>query len=243
MNPTPSHTAKQTCDIIIALDVPAKEEAMHLLDELGKRPHLVKVGLQLFTRYGPTLIEAMANRGCKVFLDLKLHDIPNTVAHAIESLSHWPIELLTIHALGGSEMIQAACEARDRTHPKMKILAVTVLTSMDQARMDEIGLGGDPQSASKRLAKAALDAGVDGIVCSALEVEMMRESFGPEPLLVVPGIRPSGSEMGDQKRVMTPGEAARLGSSHLVIGRPILQAADPVAMYDQIIEEIASSLA
>ena len=110
---------------------------MHLLDVLGDRPKRAKIGLQLFTRYGPSLIEAVAYHGCKVFLDLKLHDIPNTVAHAIESLTHWPVEMLTVHATGGSDMIRAACEARDRANPEMKILAVTILTSLDEKRMDE----------------------------------------------------------------------------------------------------------
>lgn len=214
---------------------------MHLLDRMHSRPRRVKVGLQLFTRYGPSIVEAFANRGHKVFLDLKLHDIPNTVAHAVESLSHWPIELLTIHAAGSSGMIEAACEARDRTHPELKIIAVTLLTSISDKSMEKIGMKGDPESAAMRLAALALKGGADGIVCSALEVEAMRGEFGPDPILVVPGIRPAGSEKGDQKRVMTPAEAARAGSSHLVIGRPIYEASDPLKAYDEIAVEIAGS--
>jgi orotidine-5'-phosphate decarboxylase len=230
--------ANASCDVIVALDVPAKERAMHLLDELDNRPPFAKVGLQLFTRYGPGLIEAVAYRGCKVFLDLKLHDIPNTVGHAVESLAHWPVEMLTVHALGGSAMIEAAREARDRTNPGMKIIAVTVLTSLDHERMGEVGMKGEPEKEARRLAKVALNAGADGVVCSPLEVPAMRDRFGDGPLLVVPGIRPAGFDAGDQKRILTPGEAARAGASHLVVGRPIIEAADPSAVYDRILDEI-----
>ncbi|MGE9290280.1 MAG: orotidine-5'-phosphate decarboxylase [Puniceicoccales bacterium] len=241
MSNHPSTSQKPSCDIIVALDVPTQEEATHILDRLDGRPQCVKIGLQLFTRYGPGLVETIAARGNTVFLDLKLHDIPNTVAHAIESLAHLPIELLTIHGVGGPAMIRAAAEARDRSGSSMKILAVTILTSMDEEQMSAVGLQGTPKEGAKRLAEMALSSGADGIVCSAHEVETMREAFGSEPILVVPGIRPSGFAKGDQKRVMTPAEAARAGSSHLVIGRPIVKAEDPVAVYDQITEEILST--
>ncbi len=242
MTNLPKAPSPSPCDIILALDLPAREQAMHLLDVLGDRPKRAKIGLQLFTRYGPSLIEAIAYHGCKVFLDLKLHDIPNTVAHAIESLTHWPVEMLTVHATGGSDMIRAACEARDRANPEMKILAVTVLTSLDEKRMDEAGLKGDPQKAARRLAKMALKAGADGVVCSAREVAEMREHFGEKPLLVVPGIRPTGFEAGDQRRVTTPAEAARAGANHLVVGRPIIEAPDPVEIFERISEEIATAV-
>jgi len=236
-------TNQKSCDIIVALDLPEIEQATHLLDRLEDRPQRAKVGLQLFTRYGPSLVEPLAYRGCKVFLDLKLHDIPNTVAHAVESLAHWPIEMLTIHAVGGPAMVKAACQSRDHFNPHMKIVAVTVLTSMDEEQMTATGLAGSPTEAAVRLAGFALEEGADGVVCSAEEVPMMREKFGPEPILVVPGIRPAGFAAGDQKRVMTPGEAARAGATHLVVGRPIVQAGDPVSVYDRISEEIAESLA
>lgn len=230
------------CDTIVALDVPEREQATHILDRLGERPIRAKLGLQLFTRYGPPLIETIAYRGCKIFLDLKLHDIPNTVAHAVRSLAHWPLEMLTVHATGGPAMIRAACEARDEVNPSLKILAVTVLTSMDQAQMDAVGLKGTPTEAAQRLAGTALGEGADGIVCSALEVPVMRQKFGREPVLVVPGIRPAGFSSGDQRRVMTPGDAARAGATHLVVGRPIIEAGDPSAVYDQISEEIAEAV-
>lgn len=234
---------RSPCDVIVALDVPEKEQATHLLDLLEDRPKRVKVGLQLFTRYGPSLLETFSYRGCKTFLDLKLHDIPNTVAHAVRSLAHWPIEMMTIHSTGGPAMVRAACEARDEVNPSLKILAVTVLTSIDQNQMNAIGIQGTPAETAKRLADLSLAEGADGLVCSALEVPMMREAFGPDPILVVPGIRPRGFATGDQKRVMTPGEAAKAGSSHLVVGRPIVAADDPALVLDQITEEISSSLA
>lgn len=240
-SPENASTSRPSCDVIIALDVPAKEQATHLLDELGDRPKRAKIGLQLFTRYGPPLVEAVAYRGCKVFLDLKLHDIPNTVAHAIESLAHWPVEMLTVHALGGPAMVEAACKARDRVNPGMKILAVTVLTSLDKDQMELVGLKGEPAKEARRLAKIALRSGADGVVCSALEVAGMRERFGPDPLLVVPGIRPAGFAAGDQKRVTTPADAARAGASHLVVGRPIVESGDPAGVYDRILEEIAEA--
>ncbi len=241
MKESESTVTRPPCDVIIALDVPAKEQATHILDQLGNKPKRAKIGLQLFTRYGPSFVEAIAYRGCKVFLDLKLHDIPNTVGHAVESLAHWPVEMLTVHALGGPAMIKAACQARDRTNPNMKILAVTVLTSLDKEQMEIVGLKGEPDKEARRLAKVALKAGADGVVCSALEVADMRERFGEQPLLVVPGIRPTGFDCGDQKRVMTPGEAARAGASHLVVGRPIVEAGDPNGVYERILEEIAGS--
>lgn len=229
------------CEIIVALDLPTREQALAVLDRLGDRPTRVKVGLQLFTRYGPALVEEIAARGPHLFLDLKLHDIPNTVASAIRSLGHLPVDLLTIHGLGGPAMIERACEARDGVGSTMKLLAVTVLTSMDGSQLSAVGVGGSPGEAAQRLAAMALQSRADGLVCSAHEVAGMRQNFGMEPLLVVPGIRPQGAATGDQKRIMTPGEAARLGASSLVIGRPIVQADDPAEAYDRIAEEIASA--
>lgn len=223
---------------MLALDLPSKEEAMHLLDQLENRPRRVKVGLQLFTRYGPGLIEALEYRGIEVFLDLKLHDIPNTVGNAVESLAHWPIHMLTIHASGGTDMIQAACEARDRVKPNLKIIPVTILTSLNEDKMEEIGMKGSPRKAAERLTRIALNAGADGVVCSALEANKLRKEFGTDPILVVPGIRPEGSEKGDQQRVVTPAEAARAGATWAVVGRPVLQAKDPLAVYESIEKEL-----
>jgi len=231
------------CQIIVAMDVPTREEALALLDRLEGRSSCVKIGLQLFTRYGPQLVEDVAARGSRIFLDLKLHDIPNTVASAVRSLAHLPIELLTLHGLGGPAMVQAAAVARTEMASSTKILGVTILTSMDQEQLAAVGIDATPGEAASRLAGMALSAGADGIVCSAHEVTSMRAEFGTDPLLVVPGIRPAGAATGDQKRVMTPAEAARAGSSYLVIGRPIIQAPDPAAAFDRIREELDSTKA
>jgi len=237
--PIPSSNPSQ-CQLMLALDLPSKEAAMHLLDRLENRPKKVKIGLQLFTRYGPGLIEALEYRGCEVFLDLKLHDIPNTVGNAIESLAHWPIHMLTIHASGGAEMIRAACRARDQVRPEIKIIPVTILTSLNQDNMAEIGIKGTPREAAQRLTRMALESGADGVVCSALEAGMLREEFGPDPILVVPGIRPTGADKGDQERVVTPSEAAKAGASWIVVGRPVLQAKDPLEVYLSIEKELKS---
>jgi orotidine-5'-phosphate decarboxylase len=214
-------------EIMVALDFPDRESIFRFLEAAEEDLRWVKIGLQLFCRYGPGLVEEIAARGPRIFLDLKLHDIPNTVAGAVESLAHLPVELLTLHAGGGEEMTRRAVEARNRTNPRLKLLAVTVLTSLDDPAIRAIGFALPAPSLVRQLAGLSLGAGVDGLVCSPLEVAALRERHGTGPLLVVPGIRPAGSDRDEQKRVLTPREAAEAGADFLVIGRPVTRSGNP----------------
>jgi len=184
----------------------------------------------MFTACGPDCVREIAGLGFDVFLDLKLHDIPNTVAKAVESCAKLPIGMLTLHTCGGREMMQWAVKAQQQHKPDLLLLGVTVLTSMDQTGLHEIGVAGAPAQQVERLGRLAADAAMRGLVCSPLEVPLLRSSLPAHMQLVTPGIRPA-SEQGsdDQKRVMTPADAARAGSSYIVVGRPILKAADPAA--------------
>lgn len=229
------------CDLILALDLPDEEQALQMLDRIGGELHWVKIGLQLFTRYGPRMVEQVAERGYKVFLDLKLHDIPNTVASAVTSLAHLPIDLLTLHTCGGSEMMRAAEAARAKQRPSMTLLGVTVLTSMDGAALAEVGVSGSPADQVVRLARLASQSGVGGLVCSPLELPVLRSELGPNPIIVTPGVRPKGADANDQKRIMTPADAAHAGASYIVVGRPIYKADDPAAATRAIIEELSSA--
>lgn len=217
------------CDLILALDVPDETQAMSLLDRIGGELNWVKIGLQLFTRYGPGLVERVAAKGYRIFLDLKLHDIPNTVSSAVGSLVHLPVDLLTIHASGGSEMCRAAEEARRKGRPQMTLLAVTALTSLDETGLQEIGVRESAENYVHRLARLAIDAGIGGLVCSPLELVPLRRELGVMPVIVTPGVRPAGAASDEQKRVMTPEQAAAAGASFIVVGRPILRAIDPAA--------------
>lgn len=228
------------CDLILALDVPDEAQAIALLDRVGRDLRWVKIGLQLFTRHGPDFVERVAARGHRIFLDLKLHDIPNTVASAVESLARLPIDLLTIHAGGGSEMCRAAEEARRKHKPSLTLLAVTVLTSLDDAALRELGVTATSEQHVLRLARLATSAGVGGIVCSPLELPMLRRELGAAPVIVTPGVRPSGAAADEQKRILTPDEAARAGASFIVVGRPILKAADPAAATRAVCAELAA---
>lgn len=230
--------SKLNTDIILALDVGDRAAASAVLDRVSGHLGWVKIGLQLFTREGPSIVEAIANRGFRVFLDLKLHDIPNTVGSAVQSLASLPVELLTLHSAGGGEMLRAAVAARNSSGSGMRLLAVTVLTSMDDAGLAEIGMAGPAAAAVDRLAGVALQAGVDGLVCSPLELGGLRSAFGADPLLVTPGVRPASASLDEQKRVMTPAAAAAAGASFLVIGRPILQAPDVAAAVAAIRAEL-----
>jgi orotidine-5'-phosphate decarboxylase len=227
------------CDLILALDVPTREEAAPILRQLRGHLRWVKVGLQMFTAYGPDYVREVAGLGFNVFLDLKLHDIPNTVGKAVESLGPLPIRMLTLHCSGGGEMMRAAVAAQQKTNPDLLILGVTVLTSMDAIALAETGVAAAPGEQVARLGRLAADSGVRGLVCSPLEVELLRRTLPPAMQLITPGIRPAG-EAGsdDQKRVMTPAEAARAGSSYIVVGRPILKAADPAAAVRKILAEL-----
>ena len=229
----------KSCELILALDLADKTEALGLLDRIDNGLEWVKVGLQMFTRWGPGLLDEVARRGYKIFLDLKLHDIPNTVASAVRSLAQCPVEMMTLHALGGPGMIHAAQEARDACDSQAKLIAVTVLTSHDESTLHAVGLQGPIPDRVPALASMAVESGADGLVCSPLEVGPLRERLGSESLLITPGIRPAGSAAGDQKRIMTPSDAAEEGSSFIVVGRPILQAEDPKAAALAIRDELA----
>lgn len=228
------------CDLILALDVPDETQAMAMLDRVGHDLRWVKIGLQLFTRYGPGFVERVAARGYRIFLDLKLHDIPNTVASAVASLAPLPIDLLTIHAGGGSEMCRAAEEARRQHKPALTLLAVTVLTSLDDAGLRELGVTASSEQHVLRLARLATSAGVGGLVCSPLELPLLRRELGAGPVIVTPGVRPTGAASDEQKRILTPEEAARAGASYIVVGRPILKAADPAATARAVCVELAA---
>ena len=217
----------QTCQLILALDMEDKAESLALLDRLENSLDWVKVGLQMFTRYGPGLVDEIAAKGYKIFLDLKLHDIPNTVASAIKSLANCPVDMLTLHASGGAEMISTAKQARDDSPSQAKLVAVTILTSFNQSQLAQIGMATPIPEQVQALGGLAIESGADGLVCSPHEITPLRNKIGGSPLLITPGIRPAGSAAGDQKRIMTPGEAASLGSSFIVVGRPILKAEDP----------------
>ncbi len=228
------------CDLILALDVPTREAADPILRQLRGQLRWVKIGLQMFTAYGPDYVRAVAGLGFNVFLDLKLHDIPNTVAKAVESLAPLPIHMLTLHCAGGSEMMRAALAAQQKHNPQLLLLGVTVLTSMDSPGLQEIGVTVPSAEQVTRLGQLAATAGLRGLVCSPLEVALLRQQLPAAMQLITPGIRPA-HEAGtdDQKRVMTPANAAQAGSSYIVVGRPILQAADPAAAARAILAELA----
>jgi orotidine-5'-phosphate decarboxylase len=230
------------CDLILALDVPTREAAAPILRQLRGQLRWVKLGLQMFTAYGPNYVREVAGMGFDVFLDLKLHDIPNTVAKAVESLGPLPIKMLTLHTSGGGEMMRAAVAAQQKSNPHLLLLGVTVLTSTDAAGLNELGITASPAEQVSRLGQLAVTAGLRGLVCSPLEVELLRRSLPASTQLITPGIRPA-NEAGsdDQKRVMTPADAARAGSSYIVVGRPILQAADPAAAARAILAELQSA--
>ncbi|MDI1250776.1 MAG: orotidine-5'-phosphate decarboxylase, partial [Lacunisphaera sp.] len=219
-----------SCDLILALDVPTREEAAPILRSLRGQLRWVKIGLQMFTAYGPDYVREVAGLGFHVFLDLKLHDIPNTVAKTVESLAPLPIRMLTLHTAGGGEMLRAARATQLKHNPDLLLLGVTVLTSMDSAGLAEIGVASPAADQVARLGRLAADSGLRGLVCSPLEVALLRRQLPADMQLVTPGIRPAGEAGGDdQKRVLTPAEAARAGSTYIVVGRPLLKAAGPAA--------------
>ncbi len=230
------------CDLILALDVPTREAAAPILRQLRGSLRWVKIGLQMFTAYGPDYVRAVADEGFSIFLDLKLHDIPNTVAKAVESLAPLPIGMLTLHTSGGHEMMAYARKAQQATKPDLLLLGVTVLTSTDAAGLNETGVNDQPAAQVARLGSLAVAAGLNGLVCSPLEVPLLRTRLPSEVQLVTPGIRPADAAGGDdQKRVMTPAAAARAGSSYIVVGRPILKAPDPATAARAILAELSSA--
>ncbi len=222
--------------ICAALDFPSWARAEPFARAIAPAVGMLKVGLELFTAEGPPAVRAAAALGRPVFLDLKLHDIPATVEGAARSAALTGASLLTVHASGGTEMIRAAVRgAGDR----IRVLAVTVLTSLDAAALQAIGLAGPPDAAVVRLARLAVAAGASGLVCSPKEVAQVRAAVGPAPLLVVPGVRPAGAAKGDQARVATPEDAVRAGADVIVVGRPLRDAPDPVAAARAIAAAIA----
>lgn len=223
--------------IIVALDFPSAEDALKLARKL--KPHLcrLKVGKELFTATGPQLVEKLMHMEFDVFLDLKFHDIPNTVASACKAAAHLGVWMINVHALGGRKMLTAAREAIPQGS-NTKLIAVTLLTSIDQSDIADIGLQGKPEQIVMRLAQLAKDCGLDGVVCSALEATNLRQQFGADFCLVTPGIRPADSQVNDQKRIATPQQAISDGAHYLVIGRPITQASNPLFICEKIKAEI-----
>lgn len=218
------------CDLIVALDVPSAEDIAPVVDTLGDAVQFYKVGLELFVAGGPGTLDALRERGKRIFLDLKLHDIPRTVARAVAAAARYDVALLTVHAAGGRAMLKAAAEASaEAGASRPRVVAVTTLTSLDQNDLRDIGVERALSTHTLSLGRLAVECGVDGLVCSPLEIEAFRTSLGAAPLLVTPGIRPADGKLGDQKRVATPAMAVKAGSSYLVVGRPILEAADPRA--------------
>jgi orotidine-5'-phosphate decarboxylase len=238
---SPFDLAKQR--LIVALDVPTADAALALASQLEDQCQWFKVGLELFIAAGPAIVGKLANRGHSIFLDLKLHDIPNTVAAAVRSAGSLGAGMLTIHAAGGPAMLAAAREAAAAMEQPPQLLAVTVLTSMDQAQLAAIGSPRAPQEQVALLAKLGLDAGITGFVCSPQEVAALRGLTGTQSVLVTPGIRPAGSDKDDQQRIATPTYALEKGASYLVVGRPITQATDPALAAEAILLEIAEALA
>jgi orotidine-5'-phosphate decarboxylase len=226
--------------LICAIDTADLKQAVNLATLLKPTLGFGKLGLEFFLAHGPEGVRAIAKAGLPIFLDLKFLDIPNTVAGAIRSAAALGVEMLTVHTSGGSRMMKAAAEAAKESKSKRKpmLLGVTVLTSMEKEDMAECGISRSIADQVLCLADLALNAGLDGLVCSPHEVALLKKKFGKDLKLIVPGIRPKGSEKGDQRRTMTPAEALRAGADYLVIGRPIMQAADPLAASKKILKEI-----
>ena len=224
--------------IIVALDFPNENEALALVDQLEPGRCRLKVGKELFTRSGPELVKKLVKQNFDVFLDLKFHDIPNTVARACQAGADLGVWMINVHALGGRKMLEAAREALPANGFSPKLIAVTVLTSMGAEDLKEIGLTNSPAEQVKHLATLTNNCGLDGVVCSPQEISLLREDLDTSFELVTPGIRPQWSVTGDQKRIMTPAQAMQAGSNYLVIGRPITQAEEPMQALEMIEKEL-----
>ncbi len=224
--------------IVIALDFSNSQDALKFVEQLDPALCRLKVGKELFTAAGPHLVEGLIAKGFGVFLDLKFHDIPTTVAKACEAASRLGVWMLNVHASGGSAMMEAAREGVERSGAKPILIAVTVLTSMNQQMLNEIGVTGTLSDQVLSLATLTLKSGLDGVVCSAQEAPILRKAFGEKFCLVTPGIRPADAALDDQSRVVTPSQALALGSSYLVIGRPITKSKNPLETLKKINEEI-----
>jgi len=228
--------------IIVALDFAAPEPAIALLEQIDPTQCRVKIGKEMFTRAGPAFVEQVAGRGFEIFLDLKYHDIPNTVAAACVAAADMGVWMMNVHASGGRKMMSVAAERLARLRERPLLIAVTILTSLGQEDIAEIGYLGSPAENVLRLAALAEDSGLDGVVCSPLEVAPLRGERAADFKLVTPGVRPAGAAADDQKRIMTPYDAIRAGASYLVVGRPITAAADPLASLAAINAEVAAAL-
>jgi len=227
--------------VIVALDFSDAEQTIRLVDRLEPGSCRLKIGKELFTREGPGLVSRFVDQGHDVFLDLKYHDIPNTVAKACEAAAALGVWMINVHASGGSRMMAAAREALEKQAGSRPLLiAVTVLTSMGREDLAELGMDVEPELQVLRLARLTRDAGLDGVVCSPREAAMLRSELGAGFILVTPGVRPAGSSSDDQTRILTPADAIRQGSSYLVMGRPITQARDPVAALAEVNRELAT---
>lgn len=221
--------------IVVALDFPTQEQALAMADQLDPKLCRVKVGKELYTATGPAILEQLHKRGYDVFLDLKFHDIPNTCAKAVGVAADLGVWMVNVHAFGGQKMMEAARNELEKKTHKPLLIGVTVLTSMERSDLAGIGLDIEPIKQVERLAKLTQASGLDGVVCSAREVALIREICGKDFLTVTPGIRPEGSDVGDQKRVMTPKQAVEAGVDYMVIGRPIAQANDSVVACERIL--------
>lgn len=227
--------------LIVALDVPSAAAAREIVAAVGDSAFFYKVGMQLYTAEGPSVVRELVAAGRRVFLDLKYHDIPNTVASAVTEAAKLGVSMLTVHASGGGKMLRAAVQAAREVNPKLVILAVTVLTSMSDSDLDKIGIHGQVVDQVLRLAALALANGCQGVVASAREASDLRKRLGYEFAIVTPGVRPAGTEHGDQARVVTPHEAISAGATHIVVGRPITAAADPGSEAREILSQIAAA--
>lgn len=229
--------------LIVALDVDTTEKAIELVDELKNDVRFFKIGLELFSSCGPGIVNVIKNKGCEIFLDLKLHDIPNTVAKTAVVLTRLGAFMFNVHSLGGYDMMRRTvktveAEAKKANIKRPKILAVTILTSMDEEALKKVGINNKMALQVLRLATVAKEAGLDGVVASSREAEIIRKSLPGNFLIVTPGVRPSWAAVGDQKRVATPAEAIASGADYIVVGRPITEASDPCETARKILEEI-----
>jgi orotidine-5'-phosphate decarboxylase len=226
-------------NLIVALDVSSAAAAQKIVAAVGVSALTYKVGMQLYTAEGPSIVRELVDSGRRVFLDLKYHDIPNTVAAAVREAAGLGVSMLTIHAAGGGKMIHAAVEATRSVNPALMVLGVTVLTSMDEQDLEKVGVGGHVSDQVLRLAGLALTSGCQGVVASALEASELRAELGKHFLIVTPGVRPAGKDRGDQSRVVTPTQAIAAGATYIVVGRPITDAANPGAEARAILEQMS----
>ncbi|MBN2302342.1 MAG: orotidine-5'-phosphate decarboxylase [Lentisphaerae bacterium] len=224
--------------LIVALDLPTINAVPNIVDRLPDTVSWYKIGLELFAGNGPAVFDYLLNKGKNIFLDLKLHDIPRTVERAVKSIAAHNVAMITVHASGGKDMLKAAADAANTCSFKPKIVAVTTLTSLNQKDLNELDIQCSVAEHTAVLGNLAISCGLDGLVCSAFEAESLRKKFGDAPVLVTPGIRPAGTDAGDQKRIATPSIAVRNGSNFLVVGRPILEAENPASAVINILQEM-----